>query len=170
MGNAKRGRSGPRPYARRTYRSPRQLWNDLVCVLRQRHQIRPLMRGQRLSPAFRERLMLAVTQTNRCRYCAAFHGYLAQHAGVSARETGLLLDGIVGDSPAAEQPALLYARQWAASNAAPGDEARRQLVEHYGAATAQDIELALRLIRIGNLSGNLVDLAAYRLSRGRFGG
>jgi AhpD family alkylhydroperoxidase len=35
--------------------------------------LRGVVRGDLVSPAFRERLMLTVTGVNRCRYCAVYH-------------------------------------------------------------------------------------------------
>ena len=69
-------------------------------------------------------------------------------------------------SPEGELTALCYARYWAEMDARPEEEARVRLLEMYGAETAARIELALRMIRIGNLTGNLLDYILFRLSFG----
>ena len=56
-----------KPFDRRTYRTPRQLLRDIRTVARRRGDMRSLMRGETLSAAFRERLMLAVTEVNQFR-------------------------------------------------------------------------------------------------------
>ncbi|MEI6046110.1 MAG: carboxymuconolactone decarboxylase family protein [Chloroflexota bacterium] len=101
--------------------------------------------------------MLVVTSVNHCRYCAAFHSQVSLKAGLSLEETRQLLDGVVQDCLEEEIPALLYARHWAETNAAPEEEAREQLIAYYGAENARLLGLVLRTIRLGNLSGNSVD-------------
>ncbi len=128
------------------------------------------MRGDIIDAAFRERLMLAVTAVNGCRYCSWAHAKQALVTGITGDEVKALLTGEVGDSPAAELPALLYAQHWAESGGRPELAARTQLVETYGAEIVQAIELSLRTIQWGNLSGNTFDYILYRLSFGRLGG
>ena len=43
--------------------------------------------------AFRERLMMVVTEVNGCRYCSYFHARAALAAGVSQEELRSLLGG-----------------------------------------------------------------------------
>lgn len=152
-----------RTFDRRYYRSPRQLWDDARWLLRNRASAGAVDR------AFRERLMLAVTSVNRCRYCAAFHAHAARLTGVSAEEAEILLQGRVADAPAREVPALLYALHWAEQDGRPDASLRRQLGEQYGAESAAAIEFALRAIRLGNLAGNTWDAMLHRLSGGRLG-
>lgn len=157
-----------RPFPRRTYRSLGQAWADVKYVLQHRALIRSTMRGG-LSPQFRERLMLAVTAVNECRYCAYFHLKVADAVGLSETEARAMLDRRVEHCPPAEIPALLYAQHWAERDAQPEPDMRDRLIETYGPAQADRIELVLRMIRLGNLSGNSVDAVLYRLPFGRFG-
>jgi hypothetical protein len=62
---------------------------------------------------------------------------------------------------------LCYAQHWAETDANPEPEARARLLETYGDETVAQIDLALRMIRIGNLTGNLLDYILFRLSFGR---
>lgn len=156
-------------FRRRIYRRPGQLWSDLRAVLSRRDQMRPLMRGETLSDAFRERLMLVVTEVNACRYCAYFHARQALVEGLSEDELVALTAGDFDASPPEERAALLYAQHWAESDAQPDPAARERLVTLYGEEKAATIELALRVIRIGNLMGNTFDYILYRISFGRWG-
>jgi len=158
-----------KPFDRRTYRSPRQLLRDIRSVMRRRSEMRNLMRGETLSASFRERLMLAVTEVNRCRYCSYYHAKQALDEGLSEEELQALTEGEFGDSPIEERPALLYAQHWAEADGNPDGEARARIIELYGAETADAIDLALRVIRIGNLMGNTWDGLLYRVSLGRWG-
>jgi hypothetical protein len=72
-------------------------------------------------------------------------------------------------SPPEQLPALLYAQHWAETNANPDPETRQCVLEQYGEETLQAIELALRMIRMGNLMGNSWDYLLYRISFGRLG-
>jgi hypothetical protein len=46
---------------------------------------------------------------------------------------------------------------------------RDQVVARYGAQAVELMELGLRMIRAGNLSGNTFDYLLYRISFGRWG-
>ena len=64
---------------------------------------------------------------------------------------------------------LMLAVTPAPDDAQPAPDMRDRLIETYGPAQADRMELVLRLIRMGNLSGNSVDAVLYRLSFGRIG-
>jgi AhpD family alkylhydroperoxidase len=157
-------------FNRRIYHSLSAFTRDLGAIITRWRDMKELMRGDIIDAAFRERLMLAVTAVNGCRYCSWAHAKQALVTGITGDEVKALLTGEVGDSPAAELPALLYAQHWAESGGRPELAARTQLVETYGAEIVQAIELSLRTIQWGNLSGNTFDYILYRLSFGRLGG
>ncbi len=121
-----------------------------------------------LSPAFRERLMLAVTWVNGCRYCSYFHARQALKSGVTAQEISKLLSGDVDNCPEEEATAVIYAQHWAESDAHPDPEAVWKLEETYGPEKADAIHLVLRMIRLGNLLGNSWDYLLYCLSFGKW--
>ncbi|MEA3341415.1 MAG: carboxymuconolactone decarboxylase family protein [Chloroflexota bacterium] len=127
------------------------------------------MKHNQPAPAFRERLMMAVTAVNGCRYCSHFHAKEALLAGISEAEVELLLSGVVDRCPVEESAAVLYAQHWAESDANPDPEARQKLAAIYGSEVAAAIELTLRMIRMGNLMGNTWDYVLYRISFGRWG-
>ena len=120
--------------------------------------------------AFRERLMMVVTETNGCRYCSYLHSRLALSTGVSHEELRQLLSGsIPTDTPEDELVALTYAQHWAESDAQPDPQAREELERNYGAERTEAIHIVLHIIRMGNLLGNLWDDWLLRLSFGRLG-
>ena len=154
-------------FLRRTYASPAAFLDDVRFILRHRDQLKTAMRV--LDEAFRERLMLAVTQVNRCRYCTDFHAKYALEAGLSEEEIEQLLEGVVERCPPDEVLAVLYARHWAEEVGSPEPEIRQRLVDVYGEARADAIDMVLRMIWVGNLSGNTLDYLLYRISGGRWG-
>jgi len=151
-------------FNRRLYKSFGDFVTDIRTVMSQRENIRGMMRG--LDPAFRERLFLAVTQVNGCRYCSYYHAKQALLSGVTDEEIQSLGDGLLDCCPQDELTALCYAQHWAETDAHPTDEARTALLETYGDETTSQIDLALRMIRIGNLTGNVLDYILFRLSFG----
>ena len=158
------------PFKRRTYHNLGEFLADVRMMRSRRQEIRTLMRGEIISPSFRERLMLAVTQVNQCRYCSFAHAREALSKGMSQEEIEALGKGTFDASPPREVPALLYAQHWAEADGAPEPSVREQVVARYGEQAVGLMELAFRMIRAGNLSGNTFDYFLYRLSFGRWGG
>jgi AhpD family alkylhydroperoxidase len=156
-------------FPKRRYRRLADLRRDVGALWRERRRLRAPTRDAAIDAKFRERLMLAVTEVNGCRYCSYAHARAALRAGLSEGEVAALARGDL-DGPPDEAVALLYARHWAESDAEPDAEARQRLLETYGEAKTRSIELTLRMIRVGNLLGNTVDHLLYRVSAGRYGG
>jgi AhpD family alkylhydroperoxidase len=156
-------------YQRRFYHRPSELVHDLRALLRERARIKSLKRGAMIDRAFQERLMLTVTEVNGCRYCAYAHARVALAAGVTQADVDALAGGDLDCSPPEQVPALLYAQHWAETDARPDPEARQRVVETYGQAKTEAIELSMRMIRVGNLAGNTWDYLMYRVSLGRWG-
>jgi AhpD family alkylhydroperoxidase len=145
-----------------------QLCEDTSFAIKNRKKIGLIMKGNLISPAFRERLMLTVTSVNNCRFCSYVHSKQALLSGLSKEETEMLLNGVIDNCPDKEIAALFYAQHWADTDANPDPKAKHKLVETYGKDTVKVIELVLRVIRMGNLVGNTWDYFLYRLSFGRW--
>jgi AhpD family alkylhydroperoxidase len=155
-------------FRKRFYTSAREFATDILYLAR---NIRWLKSGNingAISPAFRERLMLAVTAVYGCRYCSYFHIKQGLKSGVGQQEAAALLAGSFEVCPPEEAVALLYAQHWAESNVNPDAEAVQRLEYTYGTEKAKAINLVLRMVRVGNLAGNLWDYFLYRLSRGKW--
>jgi len=156
-------------FNRRYYHSLREIIADTKIIFSQRTQIKALMRNELISDAFRERVMLAVTEVNGCRYCQYAHAKMALDSGLSQKEIDDLSAGVFHNCPPGEVPALLYAQHWAEENGQPSPETRQEVVDIYDKPTVKAIDLAMRMIRMGNLLGNTWDYVLFRLSFGRLG-
>jgi AhpD family alkylhydroperoxidase len=156
-------------FNKRTYRSWKEFFTDVKFIIENRRAIIKVMRKGTLTPSFRERLMLAVTAVNGCRYCSYFHTGEALKKGLTAEEIRKLLDGDLENCPQEEAVALLYAQHWAESDVNPSLESTRRLEETYSTEKAEAINLILRMIRVGNLLGNTWDWFLYRVSFGKRG-
>jgi AhpD family alkylhydroperoxidase len=157
-------------FKKRTYNNPKDVFSDLWFPIRNRSRLREITRERLISPAFRERLMLAVTAVNGCRYCSYFHARQALKSGIAAEEISSLLSGDVADCPQDEAVAVIYAQHWAEADGHPEPEAVGRLQQTYGREKTEAIHLILRMIRMANLLGNSWDYLIYRISFGRSGG
>ena len=156
-------------FGKRRYRKVRDFWGDLCFVWRQRKKIIGIIRGKTIDPGFRERLMLAVTAVNDCRYCSFVHTRQALREGVSREEIAGLYDGNIGQLPENERTALLYAQRWVEMAGAPEEDLKEKLRSEYGEDMTDRIETTIRLINWNNLSGNTFDWFLYTLSFGWLG-
>lgn len=147
-----------------------ELIRETTALFRDSNKIRSAMRNEELSPAFRERLMLAVTAVNRCRYCSYAHSKTALTAGLSPEEVAELCGGVYDSCPPEEIPALLFAEHWAEQDGHPDEDVRQKVSVKYGETLLQDIEVVLRMIRMGNMYGNAWDRFLHIISFGRWGG
>jgi len=151
-----------REYRKRFY-TPGTLFEDLHGLVVRAPELSTARRGGRVSPAFAERIMLAVTAVNQCRYCSYGHTRMALQAGLTEEEIQLLLDGHVDFIDPDEAPALFFAQHVAESGGRPDRAAVERLVETYGPRKARDIQAYVRMITFGNLIGNTVDALLSRL-------
>ena len=158
-------------FQRRYYRGWKPFSHDTYNPLNHKAEIREAMRSDLITSAFRERLMLAVTEVNRCRYCRTFHVGQAREAGISSEEIAKYLSGAIPeDIPEDQKLAVSYAQHWAESEALPDPEFQAQVIQAYGEKGFQAISVVLRMIWMGNLMGNTADYFLYKISFGKLGG
>jgi AhpD family alkylhydroperoxidase len=117
----------------------------------------------RISRTFSEKIMLAVTQVNGCRYCSYAHTRLALQAGVSEPELRDLLMGEFSHIPAHELIAVLFAQHYAEQADRYDAAAWQRLQDTYGVEGASDILTHIRVITFANLYGNTFDALLERL-------
>jgi len=120
----------------------------------------------RLDEQFQNKILLAVTQVNGCRYCSYLHTKHALESGMSEEEITSLLAGEVGDINDEESVALIFAQHYAETQANPDPESVQRLFDTYGDEKADDIIATIQAIMAGNIHGISVDLLQSRL-RGR---
>jgi AhpD family alkylhydroperoxidase len=163
------GDQKPPGFLRRYYRGWKPFWTDLKFLLSRRKQIKAAMNSEMVTSAFRERLMLAVTEVNQCSYCRKFHIGQAKQAGISVDEVSAYLKGTIPESvPEDQKLAVCYAQHWAESDGEPDPDFRDEVMRVYGQRGFKEITMVLYLIRMGNLLGNTLDYFLYRISRGRW--
>lgn len=155
--------TGKTPFQKRIF-TPASLRTTVREVFGQMDDLRRAARRGRVSKPFAEKLMLAVTRVNGCRYCAYGHTRAALALGVPADEIQRLMAGDLGSFPPEEAVGLAFAQHFAESRGQIDPDAWQRLVEAYGEETAQDILPYLRMITFGNLYGNTFDALLSRLA------
>lgn len=124
------------------------------------------VRADRVDDQFAEKIMLAVTAVNECRYCTRYHTDMAQETGVDRATIDYILesdiDAAVNET---ERPALIFAQQYAEANGDPRSEALSELRAAYGSETANDVLAIVRAIYFGNLTGNTFDALRFAVGQ-----
>ena len=150
-------------YMKRLYK-PREFSRLLGDLMSSAGATRGLKKDERISKPFQERIMMAVTEVNGCRYCSYFHTRVALSAGMDRAEIRRVLEGDFRDAPQEELAALYFAQYYAESGGAPDEEALRCLREQYGERRSAAILAYIRAIMIGNAWGNMLDSLRRRLT------
>jgi AhpD family alkylhydroperoxidase len=143
--------------------TPRSFFRDFREMVAHRSAIRETARSGRVSRGFAEKIMMAVTAVNGCRYCAYFHTRQALKEGVLEDEVARILSLELGDFPPEEAVALAFAQHWAETQGQPDPEAERRFYETYGPQVSADILNWMRMISMGNLLGNSWDALLWRV-------
>ena len=148
-------------YPKRIYNLS-SFFSDIRQVFHQMTALREISKDDRIDRAFAERIMLAVTQVNDCRYCRYGHTRAALAAGVEEKELVDLLQGEFGSIPQEQVVAITFAQHVAEQGGHPDPAASQRLVDVYGVKTAQQINAYIHMITIGNLLGNTFDAILSR--------
>ena len=122
-------------------------------------------RAKRIGKDFVERIMMAVTEVNGCRYCSYFHTRVALKAGIKKEEINEMLSGEFHSAPENEKAALFFAQHYAEMGGQPHPESTACMIDEYGEAKTMDIIAYIRAIMVGNALGNMFDALLSRLQR-----
>lgn len=126
--------------------------------------VKALVRPQ-TSAALREKVMLAVTAVNDCRYCAWAHTRLALMNGIALDEVNdLLALSQVSAGSDADGAAILFAQHFADSDGKVDADALAALSKYYNTAQIREIKAYIHTIFMNNLAGNSFDALLARFS------
>lgn len=119
----------------------------------------------KISAALREKVMLAVTSVNDCRYCSWAHTRLALSKGVDINEVNnVLKNGGTAADNNSDAAAILFAQHYADTNGKVSKESLVELKRFFNNAQVREIMGHIHTIYIGNLSGNTFDALLLRFS------
>jgi len=142
----------------------RSFMKNLQAIIRNQKKFANTMKSKRISSDFSERIMLAVTAVNGCRYCEWGHTKMAIESGCTDEEIKNILDLDFQSLRKDEIPALAFAQHFAESKENISKKAFHNLVKVYGIQKAEDIINYCRMITMGNLLGNTVDAFDSRMN------
>jgi AhpD family alkylhydroperoxidase len=114
-------------------------------------------RTHRVSPAFSERINLAVCGVNECAYCTHLHIKLALRKGISEQEAAQIVAGHEGSVAPQEARALAFATRIAESGGSFDSQEWDTLVDSYGLKKAKYILNVVRVINAGNMCANTAE-------------
>ena len=149
-------------FIKRLY-GPRAFYRLLTDMLINIRDMREAGKAGRVTREFSERIMMAVTEVNGCRYCSYFHAQMALKAGMDKSEIEHTLAGNFNDAPREELTALYFAQHYAESGGKPQSEAIQHMRDTYGDEMTRDILAYIRAIMIGNAWGNMFDALRLRI-------
>ncbi|MCE7742724.1 MAG: carboxymuconolactone decarboxylase family protein [Candidatus Heimdallarchaeota archaeon] len=132
-------------------------------MMKKSSNIKGARKSGRVSRQFQERIMLAVTAVNGCRYCEWGHTKAAINQGCSEEEIEQIMTQDFGSCDPDEVVALAYAQHYAETGGKPSSEIWESVIGFYGEEEARDIQLVIEMVTIGNLMGNTLDAFESRL-------
>jgi AhpD family alkylhydroperoxidase len=150
-------------FIKRHYRF-KQFVSDAVSLGKRAPSLIGAIATHKVDPRFREKVLLAVTSVNQCRYCNLVHTSWAQLLSVDPNEIEQIK--ALGPCEACdpdELPAIEFAQHYAQTKKNPAPERLAALHEKYGKEKADALLLFLDLIWFANLSGNTFDAFLSRL-------
>lgn len=152
-----------RTFGKRTFTLP-LLASSTLAALRSAPTLVKALARPTTSPALREKVMLAVTSVNDCRYCSWVHTGLALENGVDMNELQQMLEAQhFGDLNEKEAVAVLFGKHFADTGRQPTKEAEGALQRAWSDAERAEIMAYIHAIYFANLSGNSADAWLARL-------
>ncbi|MBN1523169.1 MAG: carboxymuconolactone decarboxylase family protein [Spirochaetales bacterium] len=140
----------------RTFDSLSEYWSLFQKTFKKMSGLRKILRREQITPQFREKLMLVVSQTNQCAYCSFLHAKKALEEGISQNTIDNILDIEEGHFTPKEIPAVLFARHFAETKGNVSPLSIHTLTEYYGEHTSRQIQAFLQSVLFGNLCCNTV--------------
>jgi AhpD family alkylhydroperoxidase len=136
---------------------------DIIFLVHNFNRIFEALKAKRINKQFRERILLAVTAVNKCKYCSFGHSLMALKSGCTREEISRIMNSDFTNSKPNEIIALTYAQHFAETKRSPDPDATKKLFSYYGFKKARDILLFIHMMEMGNLLGNTIDAFKSRL-------
>ncbi|MGI6545927.1 MAG: carboxymuconolactone decarboxylase family protein [Fastidiosipilaceae bacterium] len=128
-------------------------YKSIVMLLRSIKYLRLNRKEQLISPQFKERIMLAVTEVNGCEACSYAHTKFALEEGMSPEEISSILSGDLQNIPQEESVGVFFAQHYADEKGKASKDSWQRLVDEYGQRSAMVILAFTRMMLVGNIYG-----------------
>ena len=142
------------------------LSKDTLSIVKKLPKFTSTYSSKRISKAFAQKIMLAVSVVNGCNYCSWVHSKLALIIGnmdSASIKNMLKTELLCSNISEYEIVGLAYAQHYAATDKKPDPDATEIFYEFYGQQKAEDIMLYMEAIFFANLAGNTFDAFISRL-------
>ena len=140
-------------------------YKALVLVVRSSKYFRLNRKKKLISPHFKERIMLAVTEVNGCEACSYAHTKFALEEGMTIEEISAILSGDTETIPENEAVGIFFAQHYTDNSGKVSQESWQRLIDEYDEESAMVILAIIRMMNVGNMYG-----MAYSALRDRFKG
>ncbi len=145
--------------------SHKDFYKALVLSFRSAKYLRLNRKKNLISPQFKERIMLAVTEVNGCEACSYAHTKFALEEGMAIGEINAILSGDTKTIPENELIGIFFAQYYTDNNGKVSQKSWQSLVDKYGEESAMIILAMIRMMNVGNIYG-----MAYSALRDRIKG
>lgn len=139
-------------YYKKIY-SHRDFYKSIVLTVRSVKYLKQNKEKELISPQFKERIMLAVTEVNGCEACSYAHTNFALETGMNKEEISAILSGELENSPKNELIGILFAQHYTDNNGKATKESWQRLTDEYGEKSAMIILSLTRMMNTANIYG-----------------
>lgn len=133
--------------------SHREFYKSIVLALRSIKYLRLNRKKKLISPQFKERIMLAVTEVNGCEACSYAHTKFALEEGMSPKEIDAILSGDTKEIPENELIGIFFAQHYTDNKGSSSQESWQRLITEYGKDKAMIILAFTRMMNMANIYG-----------------
>jgi hypothetical protein len=151
------------PFSKRSYTDVQQFVADLRSIWLAPQDLTSLRNNARITHPLLEKIMLAISGANGCRFRSAAQTRYAAQQGLSSTEISSLLRGEISYATSDEAPALVFAQHYAEKQGHPDEDMLGRLEDIYGSEMARDLLVYMRLVTFASLVGNTVDALWSRI-------
>lgn len=130
-----------------------ETFRSAVCFFNGLHFIRQAKQSRSITKAFKERIMLAVTEVNGCTLCSYQHTGVALKAGLTRDEIRLILDGELATVSEDELIGVLFGKHVADQRGLFDKVTFERMMSEYGEKRALGVLGAVRIIMFTNIIG-----------------
>ena len=152
-----------RKYFKKHSYTLKEFFNDVLFLFQNFNRIFEALKTKRINKQFREKILLAVTAVNKCKYCSFGHSLIALKTGCTREEISRIMKKDFSNSKPNEIIALTYAQHYAETKRNPDPDATKKFLSYYGVKKARDILLFIHMMEMGNLLGNTIDAFKSRM-------
>lgn len=139
----------------RTFDSLREYFSLFRVTFARMRDLRKISQEEKITPQFREKLMVASSAVNQCAYCSYLHSRTALEQGISQEEIDTIFKNDVSQFSEEDLPGILFAQHFAETKGKVSEDALQNIEEKYGTILTRQMQAFLQTVLFGNLCCNI---------------